>query len=176
MELLKKYFNELDIPYNNDQIEMFRNYYELLTEWNNRMNLTSITQSDEVIVKHFVDSALICCFMKFEDKSRLIDVGTGAGFPGLPIKILNPDCNVILLDSLNKRIKFLNEVIDTLGLKNIEAIHGRAEDVSRENTYRGKFDYAVSRAVANLSTLSEYCIPFIKEGGKFISYKSDKSN
>jgi 16S rRNA (guanine527-N7)-methyltransferase len=106
----------------------------------------------------------------------LIDVGTGAGFPGIPIKILNPDCSIVLLDSLNKRIKFLEHVINELNLKNIECIHGRAEDVSREKIYRGCFDFAVSRAVANLSTLSEYCIPFLKTCGIFISYKSDKSD
>ena len=176
MELLKKYFDKLNIVYTEDQIDLFKKYYELLIEWNSRMNLTAITELDDVILKHFVDSTLVCSFMKFDKEKRLIDVGTGAGFPGIPVKILNPECEMVLLDSLNKRIRFLDTVIDTLNIKNVITVHGRAEDVSREKNYRGKFDFAMSRAVANLSTLCEYCIPFIKPGGRFISYKSDKSN
>lgn len=174
-ELLRDSLDELGIEYDDKQIEMFGVYYDLLIDWNSRINLTSITEPDEVIIKHFVDSILISRVIDLRSGVSLIDVGTGAGFPGIPIKIMNPGCDVVLLDSLNKRIKFLEETISKLGLENIRCIHGRAEDVSREKNMRGRFDLSVSRAVANLSTLSEYCIPFLKKGGKFISYKSDKS-
>ena len=176
MDLLRKSLDKLGVTYTENQINMFRQYYEILIEWNKKMNLTAITDLEDVILKHFVDSLLVCSFFKFTDEIQMIDIGTGAGFPGIPIKILNPDCRIVLLDSLNKRINFLKIVIDTLGLKNIECIHGRAEDVSREKNYRSKFNYSVSRAVANLSTLSEYCIPFLKTGGKFLAYKSDRSD
>ncbi len=174
-ELLKNSLNQLNISYNEEQIFQFENYYKLLLDWNKKINLTAITEYEDVIIKHFIDSVLICKFIRFDDTVSLIDVGTGGGFPGIPIKILNPDCRIVLLDSLNKRVNFLNAVKDELKLKNIECIHGRAEDVSREKNYRECFDIAVSRAVANLSTLSEYCIPFLKTGGRFISYKSEKS-
>lgn len=175
MKLLEDSLNELNISYTDKQIDMFNQYYELLIEWNKRINLTAITEKEDVILKHFVDSVLICRFFKFYQGIRLIDIGTGAGFPGIPVKILNPECSIVLLDSLNKRIRFLDTVINTLGLTDIECIHGRAEDVSREKNYRRSFDYSISRAVSNLSTLSEYCIPFLKTEGKFIAYKSDKS-
>ena len=174
--LLEKALKNLDLFFNDDQLNMFETYYEMLIDWNKKINLTSITEYEDVILKHFVDSVLICKYFNLDKDIHIIDVGTGAGFPGIPIKILNPECNIVLLDSLNKRINFLNAVKDELCLKNIELIHGRAEDISRETNYRGRFDLAVSRAVANLSTLSEYCIPFLKPGGKFISYKSDKSD
>ena len=124
------------------------------------------------MIKHFLDSMMAVKYVDLSGKT-LIDVGTGAGFPGLPLKILVPELKVCLLDSLNKRVKFLNEVIDQLSLSNIEAVHMRAEDAANNKLYREKFDYATSRAVANLSTLSEYCLPFVKTGGKFVSYKSD---
>ncbi len=174
MNIIEKYLNELDFSYDEKQIDNFNKYYELLVEWNKKFTLTSITEYEDAIIKHFIDSILICKFIEFKGK-RIIDVGTGAGFPGIPLKIMNPDSEIILLDSLNKRINFLNTVIKELQLSNIIALHGRAEDVSRERKYRGSFDYSVSRAVANLSTLSEYCIPFLKTGGCFVSYKSDKS-
>lgn len=173
MNIIEKYLNELNLSYDEKQIIRFNSYYELLVDWNRKFNLTSITEYEDVVLKHFVDSILICGFVDFKDK-RIIDIGTGAGFPGIPLKIMNPDCEVVLLDSLNKRINFLNTVISELKLDRITAVHGRAEDVSRESKYRGSFDYSVSRAVANLSTLSEYCIPFLKTGGYFISYKSGK--
>ncbi len=175
-DMLEKALKNLDILFNDDQLNMFETYYEMLIDWNKRINLTAITEYEDVILKHFVDSVLICKYFNLNKDIHIIDVGTGAGFPGIPIKILNPDCNIVLLDSLNKRINFLYTVKEELGLRNLECIHGRAEDVSHEKKYRGMFDFAVSRAVANLSTLSEYCIPFIKPGGKFISYKSDKSD
>lgn len=164
--------NTLNITLNDQQISQFVNYFDLLVDWNSRMNLTSITEFDQVLKKHFVDSISLLSYESISSSSKIIDVGTGAGFPGIPLKILLPDTEIVLMDSLNKRITFLNEVISILNLKNICAIHSRAEDLSRNNNHREAYDYCVSRAVANLSTLSEYCLPFVKLGGKFISYKS----
>lgn len=154
------------------QIEQFEKYYELLVEWNKVMNLTGITEFDEVMQKHFVDSVAAAKYAEMEKVNRLIDVGTGAGFPGIPLKIVYPHIQVTLLDSLNKRIKFLEEVVDNLGLTGIETVHGRAEDAAKKAEYREQFDLSVSRAVANLASLTEYCLPFVKVGGKFVSYKS----
>lgn len=154
--------------------KQFQRYYELLTEWNKFMNLTSITEYNEVIEKHFIDSLSIEKVIDLSKINTVIDVGTGAGFPGIPLKIMYPHLKILLLDTLNKRIKFLNTVINELNLNEVESLHGRAEDISKNEKYREKFDLCVSRAVANLSTLSEYCIPFIKKGGIFISYKSEK--
>ena len=154
------------------QIEQFEKYYELLVEWTKVMNLTGITEFDEVMQKHFVDSAAAAKYVEMEKVNSLIDVGTGAGFPGIPLKILYPHLQVTLLDSLNKRIKFLEEVVDNLGLTGIETVHGRAEDAAKKAEYREQFDLSVSRAVANLASLTEYCLPFVKVGGKFVSYKS----
>lgn len=164
--------NTLNITLNDQQLSQFVNYFDLLVDWNSRMNLTSITEFDQVLKKHFVDSISLLSYEIISSSSKIIDVGTGAGFPGIPLKILLPDTEIVLMDSLNKRITFLNEVISNLNLKNICAIHSRAEDLSRNNNHREAYDYCVSRAVANLSTLSEYCLPFVKLGGKFISYKS----
>lgn len=164
--------NTLNITLNDQQLSQFVNYFDLLVDWNSRMNLTSITEFDQVLKKHFVDSISLLSYESISSSSKIIDVGTGAGFPGIPLKILLPDTEIVLMDSLNKRITFLNEVISNLNLKNICAIHSRAEDLSRNNNHREAYDYCVSRAVANLSTLSEYCLPFVKLGGKFISYKS----
>lgn len=165
---------ELGLSVTEEQIAQFVKYYELLTEWNSFMNLTAITDYEEVCKKHFVDSVSACKAFDFSSDLSLIDVGTGAGFPGIPLKIMFPSLKITLLDSLGKRVKFLNEVIEVLGLKNIEAIHGRAEDFAKPALLREKYDFCVSRAVANLATLSEYCLPFVKKGGYFISYKSDK--
>ena len=154
--------------------QQFEKYFELLVEWNSFMNLTSITEKNDVMIKHFLDSIIVAKYFHLNNKA-LIDVGTGAGFPGLPLKIFNPDLKVTLLDSLNKRINFLNTVIDQLELKDISAIHFRAEDAAHNGQYREKYDIAVSRAVANLSTLSEYCLPFVKKDGFFISYKAGDS-
>jgi len=163
---------ELGISITDKQLQQFIDYYELLVDWNSRMNLTSITEYGEVIKKHFVDSVSLISFYDFSKVESIIDVGTGAGFPGIPLKIMLPDISVLLLDSLNKRVNFLNHVIENISLENINAIHSRAEDAGLDPTYRERYDLCVSRAVANLSTLSEYCLPFVKVGGNFVSYKS----
>ena len=172
----KSDINKLNIHLSEEQIDQFLKYYELLVEWNEKMNLTAITQYDEVMKKHFVDSlSLIKAYEDIDQKEmKVIDIGTGAGFPGLALKIAFPNLHMTLLDSLNKRISFLNTVIDELHLKNVNAIHGRAEDFAKQADYREVYDLSVSRAVANLATLSEYCLPFVKIGGLFISYKSEK--
>lgn len=157
------------------QREQFLRYYEILLEWNQFMNLTAITEYEDVVLKHFVDSLALCRVCDFSKNKTLLDIGTGAGFPGIPLKIVFPEMKIILLDSLNKRVKFLNHVIEELGLSLISAIHGRAEDYARQKEYREQFDFCVSRAVANLATLSEYCIPYVKVGGLFVAYKSGKS-
>lgn len=162
----------LGIEINFNQAEQFYKYYEILVEWNQFMNLTGITEFEEVVQKHFVDSLSIVEAKKLNGVDNLIDVGTGAGFPGIPIKIAFPHVKVTLLDSLNKRIQFLNEVIRITDLQEIETIHGRAEDHAKPGKKREIYDLCVSRAVANLSTLSEYCLPYVKIGGEFISYKS----
>lgn len=175
-KLMEQGCEELSLALSKEQKEQFFRYYELLIEWNKVMNLTAITELPDVVTKHFVDSLLVAkTFSKIKTASYYcIDVGTGAGFPGIPLKIAFPELKITLLDSLNKRIGFLNDVIGKLGLTDIAAVHGRAEDFGRDEKYREKFDLCVSRAVANLSTLSEYCIPFVKKGGMFIPYKSGK--
>ena len=164
--------NRIGISLEERQIKQFLTYYEMLVEKNKVMNLTAITEFDEVIEKHFLDSLQIAQYVDLNQEISVIDVGTGAGFPGIPLKIAFPKMNVVLLDSLNKRINFLNEVIDELGLEKITALHGRAEDYGKKAEYREQFDYCVSRAVANMASLSEYCLPFVKVGGSFIPYKS----
>lgn len=174
MERLRRRAEQLNIQLDDNQLEQFRMYYEMLVEKNKVMNLTAITEFEEVLDKHFIDSILLGTVMELKWNSSVIDVGTGAGFPGIPLKIVYPHLRITLLDSLNKRVNFLNEVIHGLELTDITAIHSRAEDGARNPLYRESFDLCVSRAVANLSTLSEYCLPFVKKSGYFVSYKSSQ--
>lgn len=169
---IKTYADETKIVLNEQQIHQFYQYMELLLEWNEKINLTAITNPEEIIVKHFIDSLTIAKHVK--ENARLIDVGTGAGFPGIPLKIIREDIEITLLDSLNKRVNFLNEVIRELKLSKIQAVHSRVEDFAKDKKNRESFDYATSRAVANLSTLSEYLIPLVKIGGNAISMKGSE--
>lgn len=176
MERLRDYVSKWNIELTEEQLQQFSIYYDMLVETNKVMNLTAITERSDVILKHFADSlALAAAFPEIADKKEkcsVIDVGTGAGFPGIPLKIVFPHLNILLLDSLNKRVNFLNNVISGLHLCDISAIHSRAEEGARKKEYREMFDLCVSRAVANMASLSEYCIPFLKKGGYFIPYKS----
>lgn len=171
----KEDVNCLGVMLTEEQIDSFLIYYEMLEEWNQVMNLTTVTEYNEVMKKHFIDSLSLVKAYDPDKRTSVIDVGTGAGFPGLALKIAFPDLKVTLLDSLNKRINFLDAVIDRLHLQGVETIHGRAEDFARPGKLRESYDLCVSRAVANLSTLSEYCLPFVKTGGLFIAYKSERS-
>lgn len=165
---------KVSVSLTEEQAEKFLLYYELLIEKNKVMNLTAITEWEDVKTKHFIDSLAPASYIKFPPGGNLIDVGTGAGFPGIPLKIAFPEWKITLMDSLNKRVIFLREVVEELGLTGIEVIHSRAEDLGRDPNYREKYDYCVSRAVANLAVLSEYCTPFLKKGGIFLAYKSAK--
>ncbi len=173
---MKKLFSDYNIEVNNEQVEKFDNYYRLLIEWNKKINLTAIINYEDVIKKHFLDSVLL---LKVYSKDlftskNIIDVGTGAGFPGLPLAIMLPDAEFTLVDSLNKRIEFLKEVIDILKMNNITLIHSRAEELGINSDYREKYDICVSRAVAALPLLLEYCSPFVKKEGVLYMYKSLK--
>ena len=166
---MKDKMKRINIDITDKQVKKFFSYMNLLIEWNKKINLTTIIEPKEIIIKHFVDCGTILKYLK--DGENIIDIGTGAGFPGIPIKILNENLNVTLVDSLNKRITFLNEVCIALDLENIELIHSRAEDLAKNKSYRENFDKSVSRAVANLTTLAEYDLPFIKKGGQMIAMK-----
>lgn len=172
MNNLISYFNELNIPYNDDILTKFDDYYKILIEWNKKFNLTNITDKNDVITKHFADSLYGYSFLN--NTGTVVDIGSGAGFPSIPLAIVNPDINFTLVDSLNKRISFLNEVIKTLNLKNCIAVHSRAEDFAKNN--RNNYDCAIARAVASLPTLLEYLIPLVKKGGKCICYKSQNAD
>lgn len=172
LKILREGLDSLKIKYDDDIIKKLVVFYEMLVEKNKVMNLTGITEFTDVVIKHFIDSVSIvkvCSEIGREDK--VIDVGTGAGFPGIPLKIVFPNMKITLLDSLNKRLIFLNEVIDRLSLTDIETVHGRCEELAKNKIYREKYDYCVSRAVANLSSLNELCLGFVKKKGLFISYK-----
>lgn len=170
-ELMCSHGEQIDIEFDDKQLNQFYEYMNLLLEWNEKINLTAITAPEEIILKHFIDSLTINRYI--EQNRSITDVGTGAGFPGIPLKIYRPDLKVTLVDSLNKRINFLNEVIYKLNLKDINTVHSRIEDFGKDKKYREKFDYVTARAVANLSTLSEYLIPISKIEGKCICMKGN---
>lgn len=170
-EYLINYAKKLHINLNDTKCKQLLDYYHLLIEWNKKINLTSITDYEEVVIKHFIDSLSIVYSIDLNGEFSLVDVGSGAGFPGIPLKIVFPSLNVTLIDSLDKRIRFLNTVIDSLNLTNIKAIHTRAEEFGNSK-YRESFDICVTRAVANLSVIAEYCLPLVNVGGYFIAYKS----
>ena len=193
-EMMQEKAKFLNIHFCVEQLEQFFAYMNLLIEWNEKMNLTAIIEPEEIVLKHFIDSITILeniesenktkneCENKSENKKenkneniKIVDVGTGAGFPGIPLSIMNPTLKITLVDSLNKRLIFLQEVVDKLNLKNIEIVHARAEEFGQNKKYREKFDIATSRAVANLSTLSEYLIPLVKVNGKVISMKASEA-
>ena len=175
-EELTKAAAEYGISLNDTQMEQYNRYFELLVEWNEKINLTAITEPKEVAIKHMIDSITAYDENLFKDGTTVIDVGTGAGFPGLPLKIFCPEIKLTLMDSLNKRIKFLQTVVEELGLKDVECVHARAEEGARNKKYRESFDIAVSRAVARLPILCEYCLPFVKKGGHFIALKGMQYN
>lgn len=170
-DILKSGFAAMNVAVTNEALEKFVRYYELLTEYNKKVNLTAITAPDEVAVKHFLDSASLFGIYEPQQSCRVIDVGTGAGFPGLPLKIVRGDIQLTLADSLAKRVDFLKLCVSELGLDGVECIHARAEELAKKDGYRESFDIAVSRAVANMATLCEYCLPFVKVGGLFAAYK-----
>lgn len=170
--VIKEYASNQNLTISDKQYKQLVDYYDLMIEWNKVMNLTGITEPEEFAKMHIIDSWLIHQIYPIEKAVKVMDVGTGAGLPGIPLKILYPHLQITLLDSLNKRVKFLNTVIDALDLEGIEAVHGRAEDIARQANYRESFDLVVSRAVSQLPVLSEYCIPFTAVGGHFIAYKS----
>ena len=174
-DILLKQAQLSDIALSDDQVEKLTRYYELLIEWNEKMNLTALTEPEDVALKHFCDSILLLKYADLPQGSSLIDVGTGAGFPSVPVKIVRPDIKLCLLDSLNKRLTFLNEVVNELKLDDVKIVHSRAEDGAKKAELREKFDFATSRAVAQLNVLSEYCLPYVKVGGAFISIKGKYS-
>lgn len=171
MEKLSEILKEQEIFLEDDQLKKLIAYKRLLLVGNEKINLTAITEEEQIYVKHFLDSLLVFKTKGIKPGDRVIDIGTGAGLPGIPMKIQDPSLKMTLLDSLNKRILFLKEVLHTLDLKDVEAIHGRAEELGRSPSYREQYDVAISRAVAPLNTLCEYALPFVKPGGVFISMK-----
>ena len=172
MKRLTDALENMGLPCLLHQIDQFKRYRELILEWNEKVNLTSITDPEEFEIKHYVDSIVIFKCSQFQSAGKVIDIGTGAGFPGIPLAILNPDKEFVLLDSLNKRVKIIQELSAEIGLKNVHFCHGRAEEFAHKKEYREQFDLCVSRAVANLAVLSEYCLPFVRTGGWFSAYKS----
>lgn len=176
MNSLKSAFEYLGIPFDEELIAKFEGYMNGILEWNEKVNLTAITDVDEFIKKHFIDSVLCYNFDEFKNAKSVVDVGTGGGFPGIPLALVFPEIEFTLIDSLNKRLKIIDELCLDLNITNVKTLHGRAEDLAHKKEYREQFDLCVSRAVANLATLSEYCLPFIKRGGSFLAYKAVKAD
>lgn len=176
LDEFKEKSKKIDVELNEHQLKSFAKFMDFMIEWNDRVRLTSITEETEVIDKHFVDSLTALKAKVIKDHDKVLDLGTGGGFPGIPLKIINPTIDLVMLDSRLKKIEYLKEVIDAFELKDTVAIHGRAEDYGQLPNYREKFDIVVSRAVANLTVLSEYCLPFVKKGGYFIAMKGTKSD
>lgn len=174
-DLLQNYIKDYKITLTENQYEQFQKYFELLAEWNEKMNLTAITDESGVSLKHFADSLSLLNFVDIPQNSTLADVGTGAGFPGVVLKIARPDIKLTLIDSLNKRLVFLGEVCAQLGIE-AELIHSRAEDGARDEKLRENFDFVASRAVARMNVLSEYCLPYVKVGGAFCAMKGAQAN
>lgn len=172
MKQLTEALEDIGLAYDEDMLRKFQRYMELILEWNEKVNLTSITVPEEFVKKHYIDSAAIGGFSQMKEAEAVIDVGTGAGFPGIPLAILFPEKKFLLMDSLNKRIRIIEEIAKEIGLQNVTFRHGRAEDLAQKKEYRERFDLCVSRAVANLSVLSEYCLPFVRVGGWFAAYKT----
>ena len=171
MKNVESICSRLHINYDDGKSRKFEGYMESVLEKNKHINLTAITDRDEFIRKHYVDSLLCASSAEFRNANSVIDVGTGGGFPGIPLAIAFPEKEFVLIDSLNKRIRIINELCENYGIDNVTALHGRAEELGRNSNFRESFDICVSRAVANMSTLSEYCLPFVKIGGTFIAYK-----
>lgn len=173
-ELFLNGLKKLNIEITDIQTEQFEKYSDLLKEWNEKINLTAITDDDGISIKHFLDCILLLKYIDIPENASVADIGTGAGFPGLPVKIMRSDVSLCLVDSLNKRINFLNEVKTQLGLDDVQCIHSRAEELARKREYREKFDFVLSRAVANMTVLCEYCLPFLRVGGIFVALKSSE--
>lgn len=173
-ELFLNGLKKLNIEITDIQTEQFEKYSDLLKEWNEKINLTAITDDDGISIKHFLDCILLLKYIDIPENASVADIGTGAGFPGLPVKIMRSDVSLCLVDSLNKRINFLNEVKTQLGLDDVQCIHSRAEELARKREYREKFDFVLSRAVANMTVLCEYCLPFLRIGGTFVALKSSE--
>lgn len=176
MKALTEAFEQLQIPLEKDTADKFVGYMDGILEWNEKINLTAIKDRDEFVVKHLVDSILCAGFPEYKNSKSIIDVGTGAGFPGIPLAIIRPDKDFVLADSLNKRLKVINDLTDRLGIYNVETVHGRAEELARNKNFRENFDLCVSRAVANMAVLAEYCLPFIRMGGHLLAYKGPDVN
>lgn len=171
MERIRKALSELNTECSSEMLEQFKIYMEGVLEWNEKLNLTAITDRDEFIEKHFIDSLMAVDSKEVREATSVIDVGTGAGFPGIPLAIVFPEKRFVLMDSLNKRLKVIDDLCERAGIKNVTTVHGRAEDVARNKAHREKYDLCIARAVANMQTLSEYCLPFIALGGYFLAYK-----
>lgn len=171
MKILEEALEKLNIPFDESVIKSFEEYMDGILEWNEKINLTAITDKNEFISKHFIDSILGYNFEEYTNADSVIDIGTGAGFPGVPLAIVSPDKSFVLADSLNKRLKAINDLTSKIGIDNVETVHGRAEELAKNKHYRESFDICVSRAVANLAVLAEYCLPFIRTGGYLLAYK-----